>query len=123
MRRKRRACAPGWLFESFDCLQYLSDNRRHQRIVGYPHVTYCAARVHHKHRAATHAPETAVRRLRRVGNTELRHHLAIEVAQEWKRDVQHVGERSVCAVALDGQAKHSRPRRFETLVVLTERLE
>ncbi len=91
-----------------------------QRVICDPGIAYDAIPIQDENRPTAHAPETRERLLGRVRDPELLDHLAIEVAQQREREAEGRGECGVGTVALDAQAKHTRAKRSETVVVLTE---
>src|ERR687887_1355338 len=106
-----------------DRLQRLLDVGRNPGIVRDPAPAHDPAFVDNEHGAAAHVPKTAVRLVWRVGDAELVHHLAVEVAQQREWDLELLSESGMSAVALDAHAEHAGTEHLETAVVLTEPLQ
>src|SRR5579859_7241899 len=105
-------------------LQDVADIRLHQRVVGDPGVAHDASAIHHEHRPFADAVETfAVRVVTGIHDPILANNLAIEVAQQRKRQLQLRGVRGMRSIALDTQAEDLRSQLGELRVVLTERTQ
>jgi hypothetical protein len=104
--------------------EYVVDIRLYQGVIGDPRVAHNSIAIHNEDRPFTDAPEAfAVRQFSGVHDPKLADNFAIEVAEQWKRQVQLLGEGRVRAIALDAQAEKLCPQLSELRVVLTERTQ
>jgi len=108
--------------ELLDRAQDFFDVGRDEWVVRDPHPANGALSIEDVDSAPAHAEEASEWGVFCVRDAELRQDAAIEVAQQWELEVQALGERGVCAVALDAQSQDARAKLDETGVVLTEPL-